>query len=324
MTRVNNLWDLHKKRDLFISRDNKRLIVDYEGFSPSFLKEYLQRCESKFRIETIFGDASISLNDRSLFHAEIVTEKPSLDDLWRVAMILAYFLGDGVMVYVHSDEIPHYPIPRGLNLGGGGDSYFARSTFARDPKHAIEAGFDLLNDEISLFRQLLVPMLQINTIPFFDIRFLGEFVLLEQLSKNQISSSFIVNDEKTLLQLQTILDSAQKAVSESVIFSEEHKQLLQRKLKLDVINTKASTKDRMYSFIESLGSEFREYAEDVRTWNMLRNKGIAHGASLASKIDMNDVDTRCMKRLHNLLCMLIYRDFQRQVNTVIKTETPAL
>ena len=314
MNRVSNLYDLHKIREAIIEENNKVLAVNYEMGSAllSSKKKEVVSQKRSFNLNCFGGEVFIDFKSSKL-NLIVCLDEPDKNKLYQIFLVIAYLLGDNIVLKHSYEEFPFYPIPKGYNMGGYPFAFVNRERLLLDPVKFIGRGVKLINDPESFFSKILVTLLQINNLDLFDIRFFGEFVLLEYLSRKCQVGGTILDAESNAVaceQLNFILDGLAQKIDKEPSLEGWQKEALKKKFLFKCVNSKGALKEKINVFIDSLGEEFEDFKQYVGQWNFLRNrKGIAHGALMSSKNKLDEKDFFLMKKLHELLCGILYKEF---------------
>lgn len=311
MSRIRNLYDLHKHRQAVIEEDSKSLTVTYDLGSVLLGGAPQEIYETRSFDSPIFGKMVIHYQKNKLA-LEFHLEQPDSNLLYRIFLVVIYLLGDNITLFQTHKDFPLYPIPKSYTMGEYDFSFTNRKRLILKPKESIEKGLLLFKDPDSYFSRILVPLLKVNNLDLCDIRFFAEFVLLERLSKDEKANTTIVQKANTNGKdaLAHVLYSCRQEIMGSNCFDDNEKAAFQKKLSFEAINSKGGSKDKMYLFIQGLGDGFDEYKQYIDAWHILRTeKGVAHGALLSNGISLNQDDMIIMDRLHELLCKLLFREF---------------
>lgn len=317
MSRILNLYDLHKKRVALITEDCKELIINYQpGASLLTSKQAKDSFNTlKFPIysELINCSIEIEFGDKDILIIKVSQRKSDLNKLYKVFLVIAFLFGTNLQLNYYYENFPFYAIPHDFNIGGYLFDISMRRWFLTNPKDYLEVGYKLLLDDNSMFYKVVPPLLEINTISSPFIRFFAEYSLLEVLVKEYSNSDtkIISKNSPDFDQLKTILNDAMKIVQDK--FDTRTFEMLKEKLNIENINTKGNAKDKLMTFLQK--EELVEYIEYIKAWNMLRNKkSIAHGSVWASKnVKITDEDKRHMEKMHTLLTSLVFHEFHNQV-----------
>lgn len=311
MSRIRNLYDLYKHRLAVMKEDEKTLIINYElgtvllGNTPSEINQPRSFSSSSF------GQMDIHYQNKMLV-LSFNLKQPDSNLLFQIFLVVAYLVADNITLFQAYKNFPYGLIPKSYTMGEYAFSFTNRERFIREPKKIIEKGLQLLNNQNSYFSKLLLPLLKINDLDLYDIRFFAEFVLLERLSRDEKIKTTILQKEnvRAKIELNKILDSCNQSILQSGLFSETEKLALKKKFSFEKINLKGGSKDKIYLFIDSLGDKFSEYKECVDAWHVLRTeKGLAHGALFSEGVSLNQKDMAMMQKLHEFLCKLLFREF---------------
>jgi len=319
MTRTNNLLDLHKERVVRFSNDYKKLFVSYELGRPTGLKA--KKLDYHFNSKSI-GNGHIVYKDRRLF-IEINIGHESLDKLFKIFLVIAYFLGNEIKLYYLYKNFPYYDIPHDFNFDGYTFCFSNQKYLISEAQHAIETGYLLINKDKE-FNKILYAILLINTIPEVSIRFFAEYSMLEFLSQKYSKSvkGTIFNKREEKRKLTQFTKNIKQCIQKAEInLPQDMKKnnLLTKKIdeirkKLDDINNKETWKDRIKNYIVSFDSQhIRSFSQYLEQWSDLRNKkGLAHGNVFHQKIDKNK-DSIIMRELHELLAKIIFDKYKKAV-----------
>ncbi|MCA9374278.1 hypothetical protein KC725_03905 [Candidatus Peregrinibacteria bacterium] len=308
MNRIRNLFDLSKERSAYITEDDKTLNVVYQ-VSSLHLNQNQKEQVSKVRnfdFSNFEGSITIIINGRDI-NLKISLKESDRKLIFEIFYIIAYLLGENLALSYHYKNFP-MSVPRGYNFGGYQWNFVNVRKFVLEPIEYIERGLKLIEHSGTVFSQILIPMLQINNIDLLDVRFFGEFVLLEGLSRNKQKNTTIVDrnqDPSNFKKLGSILKGTIERLSRDTTISEIQKGQLERKLDLGIVNSRGGTKDKIYEFIDSLGDNFQNYKEDIDIWNKLRSSRIAHGFNSG----LTPEDSKTMNKLHEFLSSIVYSEF---------------
>ncbi len=316
MNRVRNLFDLLKYRRAEITEDNKSLIVNYEIKSSHFNRDQETEVSKKrsFNFSMLSGKVDISFKKPHLT-LSINLKTEDRKKLFQIFSIIAYLLGENILLKYSCENFP-LPVPRGYNFGGYYFDFVNTKKLILKPIENIETGLKLMNDEKSFFSQILYSMLQINNIDLIDIRFFGEFVLLESLARKEKSKNTILNKKDNpdeYAEVNSLLKKIICKLDTSKILSTQQKTFIKRKLSFEKINNKGSTKEKILLFLGGLGEKFEKFKPYVNDWNKLRSSRIAHGGQ---KSVTND-EIILMKELHHLLGNILFTEFKEKLNNGI-------
>ena len=317
MTRINNLFDLHKERVAQISEDYKKLSVWYELKKPIELK----KDTVKIKTNSSFLNCKIKIDfNKNILFIKIEQNESDLNKLYKIFIVISYLLGNEITLFYIYKNFPYCNIPHYFNFGNYPFCFVNNEKLVLEPKKVIENGYKLLCDKNTSFSRLVPFMLNINTIPYSDIRFFAEFSLLEFLARKSLATSIIFSKEKDKKQLKEfskeILDYINNKISEdkSEIFQNP---ILTNKIKnilsAKQLNEKGYIKDRIVNYIENFSSkDIQSYSEYVKDWNELRSKkGLAHGNILKSKSKREEKDELLKEKLHKFLSLIIFKEFKK-------------
>lgn len=316
MSRINNLYNLHKIREAKITEDNKQLIVNFEMSKPVGLKR--KNYYSKFSSSKLSTSGELTYNQKTL-SIVLSLDRKDPKKLYKLMLVVSYLLADEITFYYRYSDLPYYDLPHFLNCGGYDFSFVNQKFFIENPKITLEIGFDLLNNKNSYFSKVIPFLLEVNTIIHHDVRFFVEYSLLEKLAQDfskKAGKIFSKKSEK---------EKAKKLLSElsnnfnSLIKEDRFKEIsdpifrdkIINILNLGNINQKGNTKDKITDFLESFKEkQVNEYAKYVVKWNDMRNKrGIAHGSGLGKENKKDDTDFQLTKHIHQLLTKIVYIEF---------------
>ena len=317
MARVNNLFDLNKKRVAQISEDYKKLFVWYELKKPIGLK----KDTAKIKTSSSFLKCKIEIDfNKNILFIKIEQDESDLNKLYRIFIVISYLLGSEITLFYIYKNFPYYNIPHYFNFGNYPFCFVNNRKLILEPKKVIENGYKLLCDRNTSFSRLVPFMLNINTISYSDVRFFAEFSLLEFLARKS-STSVIFNQKEDKKQLKKFSKEILDYIDNKIL--EDELEILQdgilinkikKVLSAEDLNQKGNTKDKIISYIENFSSkDMQSYGEYVKDWNELRSKkGLAHGNILKSKSKREEKDELLKEKLHKFLSLIIYKEFLKK------------
>ncbi len=313
MSRVNNLFDLHKKRIARITDNYKELVVFYELRKPTGLKKDIVK--NKLRSRFLNCDIEINFNKNSL-SIKISQKESDLNKLYQIFLVIAYLLGNEVTLFYTYKNFPYYDIPHDFNFGNYPFCFVNNKRLIVETKKVLESGYKLLHKDDSFFSKLVPFLLSINTIQYSDVRFFAEFSALEFLASKSKISGLIFKSKEEKRKLKQFSEDALNCVSERLNnFKEINKPALKDKIEqvftAERLNEKGVIRDKITDYIENLNSEhLRSYRKYVKDWSDLRNKkGLAHGNILKTKSKKDERDRLLENKLHEFLSEIVYQEF---------------
>jgi hypothetical protein len=312
MTRVNNLYNLPKKRVAKISDDYKKLFLLYEVKNITGLKK--DKVNKEIFSEALNCKIILDYENREI-NLKLKKKEADLDNLYQIFLVIAFLLGEEVKLLYKYENLPYFDVPHDFNFGGYPFDFINRKRLILDTEDILVKGFNLLQNENSIFSKLLPSMLSINSIRYSGVRFFAEYSILEYLSSNENTNGKdqLKEFSKELKQIiSKSLDNFEK-IKDNEFLNKK----LEDKTKFSYLNNKGRSfndKEKMISYIEGFDSERisskKEYVED---WYELRNKrGLAHGHIFKEKTKKEERDRKLMKKLHESLAQIIYKEFSEK------------
>lgn len=313
MSRVNNLFDLHKNRVARISEDNTELIVLYELRKPTGLQKNIV----KSKLKSKFLDCEVEIHyEKNELIIKIKQRQPDLNKIYHIFLVVAYLLGCEIALSRIFENFPYYHIPRCFNFGGYPFCFVNNKRIILEPKKVIESGYKLLHNEDSAFSKLVPFMLDINTISSSEVRFFAEFSALEFLASESKVSGVIFKSKEGKGELKLFskdaLNSTNKKLSNfKRINNSALKDKIGKFFSPERLNQKEVTKDKIIDYIGNLNFEhLRSYRQYIRDWSDLRSKrGLAHGNILKTESKRDEKDRLLEDKLHEFLSEIIYDEF---------------
>jgi len=313
MSRVNNLFDLHKNRTARISEDYTELVVLYELRKPTGLRESV----IKDKLKSKFLDCNVeTYYEKNKLIIKIKQKKSDLNKLYQIFLVIAYLLGNEITLFYLYKNFPYYYIPHYFNFGGYPFCFVNNKRLILEAKKVIEGGYKLLHKRDSIFPKLVPFMLNINTVQYSDVRFFAEFSSLEFLASEPKVSGVIFKSKVKRKELKQFSEDALSCVNERLNnFKKINKSVLKNKIEqfftAERLNEKGVTKDKITDYIRNLKSEhLRSYRQHVKGWNVLRSKrGLAHGNILKAKSKKEERDRLLEDKLHEFLSEIVYEEF---------------
>lgn len=314
MARINNILDLHKKREARISEDYKKLFIWYELKSPVGVKKDIIKIKSKSSF--LNCKIKIDFNKDKLF-IKMEQEKSDLNKLYKIFVVISYLLGNEIILFL-CENFSYYHIPHYFNFGNYSSYFINNKRLILEPKRVIENGYKLFCDKNTFFSILVPSMLDINTISYSNVRFFAEFSLLEFLASKSLATNVIFNKKKDKEQLKEFSKEILNYVNDKNLKSKLRifqNQIFINKIKNILstvqLNQKGNTKDKIVSYIRSFNSkDIQSYNKYVKDWNKLRNKkGLAHGNIFKPKSKREEQDEFLKEELHEFLSLIIFKEF---------------
>lgn len=315
MSRVNNLFDLHKNRFARISEDYTELIVLYELRKPTGLKESIVKDKFKSR----FLDCDIETHyEKNELVIKIKQEKPDLTKLYQIFLVIAYLLGNEITLLYLYKNFPYYYIPHYFNFGSYPFCFVNNEKLILETRKVIESGYKLLHKKDSVFPRLVPFMLGINTISPSEVRFFAEFSALEFLAGETKISGVIFKSKEEKMELKQFGNEALNCVNKRLSnFKKIDNSVLKNKIEQfftpEQLNRRGTTKDKITDYIGNFNSKhLKSYCQYVKNWNDLRNKrGLAHGNILKTKSERDQKDRLLEDKLHEFLSEMVYEEFSK-------------
>jgi hypothetical protein len=320
MTLRVDMFDIHKKRLGFITEDYKKLVVNYQFRGSLFIfksdEKEIPNFEKENKIE------SEKLNGKIVYHYRpkekefdfiFVQGKKDFIHLYEIFLVIAFGLGENIVLDFFLENFPYYPTTHYLNIREEGPEWIRfRIDLVTNPESFIACGLNLIKDSKSYFHELIPILLEINALAFNDIVFATEYGILERLS-SKIRKSGIIYAEKTKEYKELKKFSGEILDVLSKKYKNVDSKSLRKKLKFDTLNYKSVTKEKIYDFLDSFNNQnIRNAKENVTTWNEMRINTLVHGC-YGSRLAYFKKHIDLAKKLHRLLLTILSEEFWNEL-----------
>lgn len=303
-----NLFDFHRTREMFITNDHRKLILEYEFSSFKTSEKFGLVVNKEYSYSASNLELKIKFLDTRKLSATFSLPSENLDFLYKVAILMAFIVGDNVTLTFYSKEFEFAPIVHFFNAGIGTHQREKLLTnFFADPVKEMGILLCLLEDKETIFAKILPDIIKVNAFGFVDIRFIVEFGILERLAQNEKVSGVLFANKSTEYNL---LKEFSKKINN--LIDEEYPEIslpeIKNKINLSKLNEKGVSRIKIESFLGKNPRLLNHYKEYISEFSQLRNQIIVHGTSNAG-LEQLRTKRHIPERMHDLMLELVFIDY---------------
>ena len=303
-----NLFDFHRTREMFITNDHKKLILEYEFSSFKTNEKFGLAVNKEHSYIASNLEVQIKFLDTRKISVTFLLPSENLDYLYKIAILMSFIVGDNVTLTFFSKEFEFAPIIHYFNAGTGRHQREKLlNNFFTDPVKEIEVLHCLLEDKETVFAKVLPDIIKVNAFGFVDIRFIVEFGILERLAQNEKVSGVLFTDKSTGFDL---LKDFSKKINN--LIDEEYPEIslpeIKNKISLSKLNEKGVSRIKIESFLGKYPRLLNHYKEYISDFSQLRNQIIVHGTS-SEGLERLRTKRHVPERMHDLMLELVFIDY---------------